>query len=223
MNRLALKIKEERIKAGLTEKDLAKKCGLSISYILQVESGKKIINEKIADNILKALGTKEEFINEDRVIKEPKNKKTVSPKQEKIVVEPNLAWSSALAGVIEKYPIYEQGSKKILGYKELPIINKKVEGHKPDKLSFVKSTSNDLKYFRIEKNDIVTLIKSTDIQNYGLYVITYKGRQLFRQLVIDSNNKIKLQKTSGATEFITVNKKDLKVEGRIIKVEFSIK
>mgnify|MGYP000890506813 FL=1 len=34
MNRLAKKINEARIAAGLTEKELAMKCGLSVSYII---------------------------------------------------------------------------------------------------------------------------------------------------------------------------------------------
>ena len=49
MNRVAQKIKDARLKSGMSEKQLAKKCGLSVSYILQIETGKKIINEKMAD------------------------------------------------------------------------------------------------------------------------------------------------------------------------------
>ena len=80
MNRLAVKIKEARIKAGLTEKQLAKKCGLSVSYIIQIESGKKIVNESVADKILKSLGTTEEFVKEERVVEKPKKARKAKEK-----------------------------------------------------------------------------------------------------------------------------------------------
>ncbi len=51
MNRLAEKIKKARLNAKLTEKELAKKCGLSVNYIIQIESGKK-------DNLKKRLRIK---------------------------------------------------------------------------------------------------------------------------------------------------------------------
>ena len=222
MNRLAVTIKEARIKAGLTEKDLAQKCGLSISYILQVESGKKIINESIADKILKTLGTKEEFINEDRVTEKPKNIKQTPKIHEKFIVEPNQSWSSALAGVIEKYPIYEQSTKKIVGYKELPIINKKVEGHKPDKLMFIKCSCDDMDYFRIKKNDVVTLFSTKDIQNFGLYLVEIKGKRLIRQVVKEGNKKISLSKRSNDTTPIKGSLDNIKVIGKVIKNEFLI-
>lgn len=221
MNRLAIKIKEARVKAGLTEKQLAKKCGLSINYIIQIESGKKIINESIADKILNSLGAKEEFIKEEKPTEKPKAKVKSQP-QEEIIVEPNQSWSSALAGVIKKYPIYEQNTNKVVGFKELPIIGKKVEGHKPDKLMFVKCSNDEMDYFRIKKDDVVTILKTADIQNYGVYMLEVKGKKMIRQAVKEANSSVKLQKSTNDTNSVKVKMTDIKVVGTIIKNEFSI-
>jgi transcriptional regulator with XRE-family HTH domain len=222
MNRLAVKIKDARIKAGLTEKELAKKCGLSVGYIIQVESGKKIVNESVAEKILKSLGTKEEFVKEERVIEKPKKAKVAPRSQETIFPHPNQTWSDALSGVIKKYPIYELHTNKIVDYKELPIISKKIEGHHPDKIMFVKSPNNDMENFRIKKDDVLTVSITKDIQNYCIYLLEMDGKKLIRQLRKEVNKKIKLSKYSKDDSSVTVDINRIKVLGKIIKNEFFI-
>lgn len=222
MNRLAVKIKEARIKAGLTEKQLAKKCGLSVSYIIQIESGKKIVNESVADKILKSLGTKEEFVKEERVIEKPKKAKPAPKPQGTIPVTPNQTWADALAGVIKKYPIYELSTNKIVDYKELPIISKKIEGHHPDKVMFVKSSNNDMEAFRIKKDDVLTVSITKDIQNHRIYLLEMSGKKMIRQLAKEVNKKVKLSKCANDNSAVTVDMNKIKVLGKIIKNEFSI-
>ena len=222
MNRLAMKIKEARIAAGLTEKQLAKKCGLSVGYILQIESGKKIVNESIADKILKALGTKEEFIKEEKSVPEPKRKKEVSRPQQTVIAQPNATWADALAGVIKKYPIQDIQSGKAEGYKELPIISKKIEGHHPDKIMFVKSPNDDMEAFRIQKGDVLTVFITKDIKNDGIYLFEVSGKKMIRQLRKDANKQIRLSKRSNDPSAKTVDINRVKVIGRVIKNEFSI-
>ncbi|PAB60130.1 helix-turn-helix domain-containing protein [Anaeromicrobium sediminis] len=221
MNRLAAKIKESRISAGLTEKQLAKKCGLSINYIIQVESGKKIVNESVADKILNALGTKEEFVTEERVVEKPKKTKAIMP-QGTIPVEPNQTWADALAGVIKKYPIYDLYNNKIVGYKDLPIISKKIEGHHPDKIMFVKCSNNDMKAFRIKKGDVLTALVTKDIQNHCIYLFEMDGSKMVRQLTKESNKKVTLLKCTNDSSATTVAMSKVKILGKIIKNEFSI-
>jgi len=55
MNRLAEEIKAKRIAAKLTEKELAKRCGLTASYIIQIELGKKVIKKSFAKKIFQEL------------------------------------------------------------------------------------------------------------------------------------------------------------------------
>ncbi|WP_432403468.1 helix-turn-helix domain-containing protein [Wukongibacter sp. M2B1] len=222
MNRLAVKIKEARLKAGLSEKELAKKCGLSVGYIIQVESGKKIVNESVADKILKALGTKEEFVVEEKVIEKPKKVKTAPKPQGTIPVEPNQIWADALAGVIKKYPIYELHTKKISNYKELPIINKKIEGHHPDKIMFVKSPNDDMEAFRIRKDDVLTVSMTKDIQNHCIYLFEMNGKKMIRQLRKEVNRTVALSKCANDNSAIVVDINKIKILGKIIKNEFFI-
>ncbi|MCT4592974.1 MAG: helix-turn-helix transcriptional regulator [Anaeromicrobium sp.] len=222
MNRLAVKIKESRIKAGLTEKGLAKKCGLSVNYIIQVESGKKIVNESVADKILKALGTKEELIQEEKPAeKKEKSKSTFKP-QGTIPVEPNQTWADALAGVIKKYPVYDLYTNKIVAYKDLPILSKKIEGHHPDKIMFVKSSNDHMKKFRIEKGDVLTVLMTKDIQNQCIYLFEMKGNKMIRQLRKKDNKKVELSKCTNDNSTMTVGMNEIKILGKIIKNEFSI-
>lgn len=226
MNRLAIKIKEARIAAGLSEKDLAKKCGLSVGYILQVEAGKKIVNESVAEKILKALGAKETFVDEERAAEMPAEKpaKTIeAPKpQETLIVEPSQSWADALSGVIKKYPVLDVQSNKTVGYRELPIISKKIEGHHPDKIMYAKASNSEMAAFRIEKDDVLTVFMTKEIQNDSLYLFEIDGKKMIRQLRKEANNIVKLSKAPNDSSAVVVDIKKVKVLGRIIKNEFSI-
>lgn len=224
MNRMAIKIKEARIKAGLSEKELAKKCGLSVNYIIQIESGKKIINEKAADNILNSLGEKVEML-EDLSAKEEKEivaKPVKKPTQTvNYAINPSPQWESALAGVLKKYAIVDCYTDKVIGYKELPIIGKKVEGHNPDRLLFVQASNNEMESLRVKRGDVVTVMMTSEVENNQLYVLEISGKRIIRQLRRE-NNKLRLSK--GAIEFDDplIDLKTAHIIGKCIKVEFDL-
>ena len=222
MNRLSAKINQARIAAGLTEKELAAKCGLSVSYILQVESGKKIVNESVADKILKTLGTKEEFVAEEKLAEKPAPavEKAVKP-QAKIVVEPSEAWTDALAGVIKKFPVIDLASGKAVDYRELPIIGKKIIGHQPDKISFVKAANSEMAAFRIEKGDVLTVMITKEIQNDGIYLVQIDGKKMIRQLRKEKS-KLKLSRCLDDAAAVSVDLLKVEVLGRIIGNAFDI-
>ena len=56
MSRLGDMIKQERLRAGWSHKQLAKKSGVSESFLVEVEAGTKIIADTQATRILKVLG-----------------------------------------------------------------------------------------------------------------------------------------------------------------------
>ena len=56
MSRLGETIRAARVKAKMTEKALAKKCGLAESVIKDIESGRRIASERQTQQILKVLG-----------------------------------------------------------------------------------------------------------------------------------------------------------------------
>ncbi len=220
MNRVAVKIKEARLKAKLTEKQLAKKCGLSESYILQIESGKKVINEKAAESILSILGAKLDFIDRQDEEKEhkPKEEKVVPPKVEFYNIQPTEQWSDALANIIKKYPIYEASTSKAVGHKELPIIGKRVEGYHWDKLLFIQASDDSLEALRIKKGDVVMVYLTNEIQNNSIYYFEMNQKKYIRQLRKEANNRVIL--ASGIKDRAEeVDLKNIKLIGKCVKVE----
>jgi transcriptional regulator with XRE-family HTH domain len=224
MNRIALKIKEARKKSGLTEKQLAKKCGFSVGYIIQIESGKKIINEKAADKILKALGEQPEMLEDTSARQEVEKSKKVTKSAEQKTnysVQPNAQWASALAGVLQKYPVVDCYTNKVVAHKELPIINNKVEGHKPDRLMFVRASNNEMEALRIEMGDVVMVMQTHEIQNNSLYLLEVGGKRIIRRLRKE-NNKLRLSKGTMEEAPHLIDLKTATIIGKCIKIEFEV-
>lgn len=53
MSRVGEKIKEARLKSGMTQKALAKKLGVAEKYINEVEMGRKVVQESFIDRAAK--------------------------------------------------------------------------------------------------------------------------------------------------------------------------
>lgn len=224
MNRLAETISAARKKAGLSEKELAQKCGLTVSYLMQIESGKKIINEKAGEKILKVLGVQGKFFDEEKPAEEPK-KTEHKPKpvpQETISVEPTESWMDALAGVIKKYPVYDMQSGKGVDFRELPLINKKVAGLHPDKILFIKVSDNDMSACRIEKGDVLTVNLTKEIMNGGIYLLEWKGQKLIRRMKKEGN-KLSMGKSMNDGSVDTAELSQVEVIGRVVRNEIVIK
>lgn len=89
MNRVAENIKRIRESSGMSAKTLGKKLGVSESYIIDVEQGKKVINENMITRISKILGKRVNDLGlesfETAVVKEERekrqNKNRISSKQ----------------------------------------------------------------------------------------------------------------------------------------------
>lgn len=220
MNRVAQKIKDARLKSGMSEKQLAKKCGVSVSYILQIETGKKIINEKMADKILAVLG-EEIALVEVSDVKEEKPVRAAKTPSSNYTVEPNDQWLNALEGVIKNFPIVDNRTKKTVGKKELPIIGKKVEGHHPDKIMFVRAAGNDMEAMRIENGDVVMVLKTKEIQNNALYLLEMNNQMLIRKIRRE-NDKLRLSRDHAERYSELVPIKSVQLLGRCIRVEISL-
>lgn len=224
MNPIAMKIKEARLKANMSEKDLAKKCGLAPSYIIQIESGKKIINEKTAETILAVFGEKVGFDFQDAIEEAEPVIKIVEKKKpaDFYDTEPNEQWAGALANIIKKYPILEMGTQKTVGYKELPIIGKKVEGLPWDKLMFVKAMDSELEALRIQKGDVLMLHQMKEVLGKGVYLIEMDQKVLLRAVHKDTSNKLVIGKGKKDDQGLITDSSKVKILGKCIRVEFSL-
>lgn len=226
MNRLAIKIKEARLKAKISEKELAKACGQNVNYILQIESGKKVINEQIAENILKILGEKVEFFQDQVEAEkpvEPKKviSKTAQPIKPEPSVTPNEQWTDVLKGVIKTFPVADEVSGQPVEFKELSVLGKKIENVHFEKIAFIKVSVSELKSYRIQKGDVLTLHLMTELQNHAPYYVEVKGKKSVKVVYKSSKGKVVLSQGDSSSE-VEMDLKDVKIIGKVIKVEFSI-
>lgn len=229
MSRVAEKIKEARMKAKLTEKELAKKCGLTANYIIQIESGKKVVNEKLAESILNVLGEKLDFMSmadvaekEAQNAPEKKNKAEAIKKEEFYEIKPTEQWADALANIIKKFPIYDVKTNKVVGNKELPVMGKKVEGYNWDKILFVQASDNDMENLRIKKEDIVMVYLTNEIQNNSVYLFEIENKKMMRQLRKESNNKVVISLGNKNNEPMITDLNKIKIIGKCVKVEVDL-
>lgn len=225
MSTLANKIREERLKAKLTEKELAKKCGLSANYIKDIESNKKIVNEGLAEKILSVFGKEsglDAFYNEpEREVEVVKVIVKEAPKEVFYNVQPNAQWGDALANIIKKFPIYEMKNNKVVGSKELPILNKKIGAWPWEKLLFLKVSEVDFENFRIEQGDVIWVHLLNDIPSNGMYVIELNGKKIIRKIK-KAGKSIELFKGLKGEKGLSVELKKVKIIGKCVRVEFDI-
>jgi transcriptional regulator with XRE-family HTH domain len=224
MSRVGEKLKEERLKKGMTPKQLGKKCGVTESFIVDIETGKKIVNEKLLSQISKALGVN---LEEDMVpevhMEEAKTNQSKPMKvaevvpQRRVEVVPLDQWEDALSNIIKKVPIYDMAMEKIKGYKNFPIIERKVEGFHPDKLIYIEISDDTMGQYRIRKGDRVLVYLNHEFVNGAFQLVEYEGKGRLRKLKKVEGNKIQLFEGEG--QGVIKEMKDIKVIGRVIRVE----
>lgn len=195
MSRVSEKIKEARNKKGLTQKQLAKKLGVSEKFISEVELGKRIINQNIMNRISKILG---EDINditmsfEEKILQES-TKKTSNPNNTKV----KEVWNDALSSVLKSVPVYNYNLRNIITTKQLPIIGNKVEGLNHDKVIYLKIQDDDMIGFRIGKGDLAFSYITHEIENNGIFLIEIENERVIRQVKRLDSNKLLLINNKG--------------------------
>jgi len=227
VNRLAEKIRSARLKAKISEKDLAKKCGVSVSYLIQIESGKKVINEQVANSILAVLGEQMDFINPELQAAQESEKRQKPVQESKPVEKPSTfaptdQWKSALSNIVKSVPIYDMSSWKVLGSKNHPVIDNKVEGMNGDKLLYVKVTDNDASGLRIKLNDLIFVLEQSEFGKGGIYLMEYQNKKIIRQIMKVNNKEYSLIK-GGSGDSEIVDGKKLKLIGKCLSVSFDLK
>ncbi len=229
MNRLAEQIKIARVQANLSEKALAKKCGISENYLRDIESGKKVIKEDVAEKILTKLGKTMDFMSmpektlqEESGNKSFKQKVTAKEKLQNYDLKPTGAWQKALGNLVKTYPVQRMDNKKVVAEKSLPLIGNKVEGYHPDKLFFIEVTDNSLQGFRIKKGDVVTVLDTQEIENGAFYLINVEKGRTIRKLRKEGGGKVSLIQGLDKESAIAKQNNELKIIGKCIKAEFSL-
>jgi transcriptional regulator with XRE-family HTH domain len=222
MSRMGSEISRLRKEIGLTQKQLAKLVGVSEGYIIDVEAGKKVLNGELAAKISKALrkevGSLDIYEDSERNSKPEPDRKVV-----KVIEKPVQAvWTDALAGVLAQVPIYDYKMEKSITFRQMPIVNNKIEGFAKDKVFYLTIEDNEMSGFRILKGDLAFACAAQEIEKDAIYLIDYNGRKSIRQIKKLDGEKLLIVSNSGSLITETASRKDVKVVARLVRLELEL-
>ena len=238
MSRLGDLIRLERTRQGLTHKQVARKCGVSDKYLMEVEAGTRIIQDDQARRILKSMGlqqqTEADFTLEDiaatvdlqsavpQLTKAVETKKSVKEK-ENVVAEsdPGVSgsiWLDALSGVLKHVPIYNAVMKEV-GHRLLPITNGKIEGASPDKVFYFMAPDNELRGFRVQRGDLLLVVPAQAAVDGAIMLIQTPQGRLLRKVKRVNDYQAMLQKYNESCESEIKNYNEITFVGRCVRLE----
>ncbi|AKA71328.1 XRE family transcriptional regulator [Clostridium scatologenes] len=222
MSRVGEKIKNIRNSIGMTQKQLGKKLGVNESFVNEVENGRKIINQNLIDRISKVLGKDINDITmsfEEQVFEEEKDKKySAAPKKEAV----KDVWNEAFGSVLKNIPIYGYDLQKAVSFKQLPLINNKVEGYSQDKVFYLQIEDDDMLGFRIAKGDLAFAYSTHEIENNSICLIEHGSKRVIRQIKRLDNNKVLLISNKGSFRTETAEIKEINIIAKLNRVEIKL-
>ena len=223
MSRVGQRIKEARLKSGMSQKVLAKKLGVAEKYINDVELGRKVVQESFIGKAAKILNTDLNDINmvvTDEALMEERKTLEVNKRPKK--VESSEVWNDAFASVLKSVPVFDYSLNSIKGKKELPVHSNKVEGFPHDKVLYIEVQDNDMSGFRMVKGDLAFAHVVKEPSNNGIFLLDYKGERIIRQLKSLGNSKYLLVSNGGALLTETVTVKDFEVVAKLERIEINL-
>lgn len=227
MSRIGQEINKVRLKKGKTPKQLAKALGVSESFVLDIESGKKIVSDDMIGRISKALdfelGPIGLFASDDKFAPSTGNNDSVRPVKKVAPVATNepvqQVWDDAFGNILKTVPVYGYKMDKIIDKKLLPIEKNKVEGYAKEKVFYLNIEDTDMAGFRIFKGDRAFGVLENQIDKDGIFLIEYNGERAVRQVKKLQGDKLLLVYNRGTLITETVSTKEIKIVARLVKLE----
>ena len=241
MSRLGDLIRTERVRQKLTPKQVAKKCGVSESYLMAVEAGTRIIADDQARRILKAIGLKQQTEAEftlddiaatvDLVQVQPKMAAAAAKKPERKeaeVVATSLeegvagsVWLDALASVLKRVPVMNAVMKPV-SYRLVPVENGRIEGANPEKVFFYLAPDDSMRGFRIHKGDIVLTVPANSPVDGAIMLLNHNEHRYLRKIKVLDDHTVMLQHYDREYEADTVAISDIGFISRCVRVTFEL-
>ena len=222
MSRVGENIKQAREKSGMTAKALAKKLGVAEKYILEVEMGRRVVNESFIDRaakVLKAdLNDISMVVTDEALMEEKKTFREVPKKKN----ESSEVWTDAFSSVLRSVPIYDYSLSIKKGFKELPVHSNKIENYPQDKVFYIEIEDDEMNGFRILKGDIAFAHSVKEVSNNGFFLIDYKGKRKIRQVKVLGNSKVLLVSNAGSLLTETMEIKELNVIAKLERIEIKL-
>ncbi len=243
MSRLGDLIRTERIRQKLTPKQVARKCGVSESYLLAVEAGTRIIADDQARRILKTIGLKQqneaEFTLDDiaatvdlvqvqprmaQAVAKPKAKeaeKVASTEEQNQEGVAGSIWLDALQSVLKRVPVMNAVMKPV-SWQLVPVENGRIEGANPDKVFFYLAPDDSMRGFRIHRGDIVLTVPAQSPVDGAIMLMNYKEHRYLRKIKLLDDHRILLQSYDKEYEAETAYIQEIGFLSRCVKVIFEL-
>lgn len=240
MSRIGQEINKLRLQKGLSAKQLGKALGVTESFVLDIESGKKIISDDMIGRVSKALdfelGPIGLFASEDsntgKYAGNVKNTvtQTVAGKVPNAAPQSRVpqnqpvqeVWDDAFGNIMKTVPVYDYRMDRLIEKKLLPIEKNKVEGFQKEKVFYLNIEDTDMSGFRIFKGDRALSVLTGDIETDGIYFIEYNEKRAVRQVKRLQADKLLLVSNKGTLVTETISTKSIKVIARLVKLEISL-
>ena len=244
MSRLGDLIRTERIRQKLSPKQVAKKCGVSESYLLAVEAGTRIIADDQARRILRAIGLKQqteaEFTLDDIAAtvdlaqvqprmaaaaqaakKPPKKEAELAASSEDAEGVAGSVWRDALQSVLKRVPVMNAVMKPV-SYRLVPVENGRIEGANPDKVFFYLAPDDSMRGFRIHKGDVVLTVPAQSPVDGAIMLMNYNEHRYLRKIKVLDDRNVLLQSYDREYEAETVPINEIGFISRCVKVTFEL-
>ncbi len=245
MSRLGDLIRTERVRQKLSLKQVARKCGVSESYLAAVEAGTRIIADDQARRILKSIGLKQqneaEFTLDDiastvdlaqvqprlaqvmaaKPKPKPAEAEKVAGTEDKDEGVAGSIWLDALQSVLKRVPVMNAVMKPV-SYRLVPVENGRIEGANPDKVFFYLAPDDSMRGFRIYRGDIVLTVPAQSPVDGAIMLITYNEHRYLRKIRVVDDQKVMLQSYDREYEAETVYIHDVGFLSRCVQVIFEL-
>ncbi len=244
MSRLGDLIRTERLRQKMTPKQVARKCGVSESYLIAVEAGTRIIGDDQARRILKTIGLKQqneaEFTLDDIAATvdlaqvrpslaakavEPKPKpreaEKVASSEEKDESVAGSIWLDALQSVIKRVPVMNAVMKPVR-HKLVPVENGRIEGANPEKVFYYLAPDDSMRGFRIHRGDIVLTVPAQSPVDGAVMLINYNEHRYLRKIKVLNDRQVLLQSYDREYEQETAEISEVGFISRCVQVTFDL-
>ncbi len=244
MSRLGDLIRTERIRQKMTPKQVARKCGVSESYLMAVEAGTRIIGDDQARRILRTIGLRQqneaEFTLDDIAAtvdlaqvqpalaakaaeRKPREKEAekVASTEEKNEGVAGSIWLDALQSVMKRVPVMNAVMKPVR-YKLVPVENGRIEGANPDKVFFYLAPDDSMRGFRIHRGDVVLTVPAQSPVDGAVMLILYHDHRFLRKIKVLNDRQVLLQSYDREYEQETAEISEIGFVSRCVQVTFEL-
>lgn len=235
MSRLGDLIRQERLRRGIAPKAVARKCGVSEKFLLEIEAGTRIPKDDQAQRILKSMGAEAPegsgFTLDDiaatvdlqSALPRIQQAKAAPPRPEKTVPEAEKGiagsiWLDALSDVLQHVPVYNAVMKEV-GSRLLPVKDGRVEGAPKDKVFYFQAPDDQMRGFRVHRGDLVLVVPAKGAKDGAMMLLDTPQGKLLRMVKLLPRYQVMLQRYDSAFESEIVNLADLHIAGRCVRLE----